>query len=287
MTKPTRLLLLTVLMVLAAPCLGATDEDDPKTIVNRAKLEAGSIEGQAEALARLAWPAGPYDPEVAALAREELVQFGEHGLAALRAAAERVDPLYSADVTAALIDARRQVRSGLPPDYLPALEEVVWSGSPDARRLAIPELAKIQYTLATLACIDTAIDYPTLRALVVRSLARFKDEGARFYLEQILLDGPDELREPAARSLAQIGGEAKKPLHLAVLSPDPVVRLPAIRGMIPFLQLDDLNVLYEYVAQFPDDDEEILSEVRAKAQVLEQIFEQELDQESASPSPGG
>jgi HEAT repeat protein len=277
---------LIALVLLAVTQVAAAEESEARKIVNRAKAEAGSIEGQAEALARLAWPAGPYQPDVAALAREELVLFGEHGLAALRAAVERVDPLYSADVTAALIDARRLVRSGIPPDYLPALEEVVWSGSPDARRLAIPELAKVQYTLATLACIDSAIDDPSLRGLVVRSLARFKDEGARFYLEEILLHGPDDLRETAARSLAQIGGEAKQPLHTAVLSPDPVVRLPAIRGMIPFLRMDDLNVLYEYVAQFPDDDEEILAEVRAKAQVLEQIFEQELDRESASPPPG-
>jgi HEAT repeat protein len=265
----------------------ATDESSAREIINRAKTEAGSIEGQAEALARLAWPEGAYDPEIAALARAELILFGEHGLAALRASVHWVDPLYSADATAALIDARRRVRSGIPPDYLSALEEVVWSGSPDARRLAIPELAKVQYTLATLACIDTAIEYPALRALVVRSLARFKDEGARFYLEEILLNGPDDLREPAARSLAQIGGDAKQPLHSAVLFPDPVVRVPAIRGMIPFLRMDDLNVLYEYVAQFPDDDEEILREVRAKAQVLEQIFEQQLDRESATPPPGG
>ena len=88
----------------------------------------------------------------------QLVDFGSHGFPALHYAMTNVAIRYTADVTAALIESRRKSLVDIPPNLLPALEDAVWFGSSDARRLAIPELALYQYRPALLACIDAGLE---------------------------------------------------------------------------------------------------------------------------------
>jgi hypothetical protein len=276
--------------MLALLSLSATrpsaDVQKPRDVVLKAMAEAGDIDAQAEALTRLAWPEqGPPDSQVAALARAELIDFGSYSVSALRSAVLRVDPIYSADVVVTLIQARLRVREGTPAGYVSALEDTLWLGSPDARRVVIPELASHRFTPALMACVDTAIQFPGLQSLVVRSLGEFRDHRARFYLEEVLLEGPEELRSLAAGSLARIGGLALAPLHDAALSPDPGIRLPAIRALTPVSRIDDLTTLYEYLGRFPQDDETLREEVRSRSALLEAALEQRMDIESASPSP--
>jgi len=277
-------LALIVLGLLGGAAQGSLAED-PRAVILRAKAAAGSIPAQGDALARLAWPdSGRPDPQVAVLARAELVEFGQHGLAALRGALLRVDPVFTADVLDTPLEARRRVTEGVPPEYIPALLDAVWVGSADARRIAIPELALYRYGPALLACIDTAIEYPGMRAAVIRTLGDFGDHRARFYLEEALLQGPAELRPLAAASLARIGGLAMLLLHGAALSPDPRIRIDAVRALAPVAGIDDLTTLYEYLDQFPDDDEALRAEVRARCEMLESVLEQRMEYDAASPS---
>lgn len=264
----------------------AAQTNDARAVVKRAKAEAGAIPAQAEALARLAWPEeGRSDPQVAALARAELIDFGMHGLKALRSATLRVDPVFSADVIAALIQVRRRAPDSVQAEYVPTLQDVLWLGSPDASRIAIPELALYGYGPALMACVDAAIEHPGLRKLVVRSLGDFRDPRARFYLQEVLLQGPAALRPLAAESLAKIGGQAMLPLHDAALSTDPEIRLHAIRALVPASGIDDLTTLYDYLGRFPDDDETLRGEVQSRCEMLEAALEQRMDLDSASPSP--
>jgi hypothetical protein len=272
---------------LVCSTVAAEPDDRARKIANEAKAAADSIKGQAAALVSLAWLEKPHDPEVAAFARAELVAFGAHGLGAMKDVLPRVDPVFAGDVTATLISARRTSMANLPPDYIPALEEAVWTGSPEAQRLAIPELAMHRYGPAVLACIDAALENPANMELVVRSLGTFRSDRARFFLEEVLLDGPDDLRAPAAQSLAAIGGQALTPLRNATRHANPAIRRPAILALIPDSGIDDLTVLYEYMGSFSDDDPRILEAIRDRARLLEALLEQQLDEESASPGPGG
>jgi hypothetical protein len=274
---------LVLLALIALPA--AAERDRAKEVLTQAKLTAGSIKGQADALTRLAWPEGPVDSEVAAAARADLIDFGHHSLGALRQAMRRVDATYTADVTATLIQARQRSMTGIPADFLPALDEAVWRGSPDAQRLAIPVLAQHQFGPALMACIDAAIEHPGLTETVLRALAVFKDHRARYYLTEILLNGSDEQRPLAANALAQTGGLAMTPLRDAVFSEDAAIRLVAIRALIPVSRIDDLTLLYEYAGRFPDDGEPVLESVRERTALLESLLEQVLDEESASTDP--
>lgn len=275
---------LVALVLLAAAADSRAEE--AQAVISRAKAEAGSIAAQAEALAKLAWPEnGRPDPRLAPLARAELVEFGQHGLAALCDMLRRVDPVFSADVLLALTEARRRITEGVPPEYVPGLQEAVWRGSADACRIAVPELALYRSGPALLACIDRAVEEPALRPTVIRALGEWGDHRARFYLEEVLLRGPAELRPLAAASLAKIGGPAMLPLHGAALSPDPGVRTDALRALIPASGIDDLTTLYEYLDRFPDDDEVLRAEARSRCELLESVLEQRLEFDSASPSP--
>jgi hypothetical protein len=274
-----------VLATAAGAAFSAAGADEARAIVQRAKAEAGSIPAQARSLSLLAWPdEGRPDPQVAALARAELVDFASHGLGALREAMWRVDRIYTADVLTTMMLARRRMTENNPPEYIPALVDAVWLGSSDARRLAIPEVAMHRYGPALMACVDSAIEYPGLQEIVVLSLGEFRDHRARFYLEEVLLQGPAALRPVAAASLTRIGGLAMVPLQGAALSPEPSVRIPAIRALLPASGIDDLTTLYEYLGRFPNDDEVLIEDVRSRAAMLEAALEQRMDFDSATPS---
>lgn len=278
--------LLLALIASYGPARCESPASDPAEVVRQAKAAARTIPAQAQALTELAWPLqGRPDPQVAALARSELVDFGEHGIPALRSAISRVSPVYTADVVTTMIQARRRVMGGRPAAYIPGLEDTLWVGSADARRLVIPELSQRRYPPVLMACVDSAIQFPGLRETVIRNLGEFRDHRARFYLEEILLQGPAEFRSLAADSLARIGGLAMVPLHRAALSERPEIRHPAIAALAPKAGIQELTTLYEYMTRFPDDDESLLQEVRSRAMLLESVLEQQMDFDSASPSP--
>jgi hypothetical protein len=280
---PLKLIFGTLLALVVPGADLAADETSIRRRLDEVKRRADSIPGQAHALAATAWPDEVTDPELAAAARGDLVDFGQHGFPALLRAMSRVQRRYTGDVTAVLIQARRRNLANLPPAYLPALEDAVWYGSTDARRLAIPELAAYRYGPVLMACIDAALEDPALLPLVVRESARFGDDRARFFLEGVLTEGPDALRPQAAESLAIIGGRAMGPLRDAALAESPLVRRPAIRALLPAARVDDLTVLYEYVARHGEEDAEMVERVREQAQRLEEALERQLDEESASP----
>jgi len=90
----TRLKRIAVASLLLAGLTATTGAEEltPRDVLNKAKAEAGAIPKQAEALARLAWPAdGASDPLVQAAARLELVGFGSYALPALRKAVKEGD----------------------------------------------------------------------------------------------------------------------------------------------------------------------------------------------------
>jgi hypothetical protein len=253
-------------------------------IVRDAQAQAADIPGQALALARLSWPEGERDAEVAALAREKLVHYGDYAFQALFEATDWVPEHYMTDVAAALLEARKLNRSGMPVAYLPALERVVWYGSAGARRLAIRELARNRYLPAMLPAIDAAYEDPALVEPVVALLPQFGHAGARFYLEHVLLEGDTEQQRLAASSLARIGGRALETLRDATLSERREVREAAIGALLPLTGVNDLTTLYEYVATHPGDDPDALQKVRERAVQLEELLDRALERESATPT---
>lgn len=261
----------------------AASNDEDQRIVNAAKAEAGEIPEQARALTRLAWPDGPITrPRVAYLAREEIVGFGDHGLEALRERLTQADSVYQADITSAIIESRMVVSAGLPALYMPSVYDSIWFGSMDAKRLGMFELARYRFPLATLPMMDSAYEYPRMRHSVIRALQEQGDDRARHFLGQLLQGGDPEYLYEAAEALAVIGGRAIDTLREATLSPNPTLRGAAIDALMPVSGIDDLTILYEYVALYPEDSPERMDLVLRRAAQLEAMMEARQDIDAAS-----
>ena len=257
--------------------------DEAQRVVDAAKAEAGDVPEQARALVRLAWPDGPITrPAVSNLARDQIVGFGDHGLEALRERLVEVDGIYQADITSATIETRMIVTAGLPAQYMPALYDSIWFGSMDAKRLGMFEMARYRFPMATLPIIDSAYEYPRLRHSVIRALEQQGDDRARHFLGEILMEGDPQYLHEAAQALAVIGGRSIDTLREATISPDPTLRGAAIDALMPVSGVDDLTILYEYVALYPEDPPERMDLVLQRAAQLEAMMEARQDIDAAS-----
>jgi hypothetical protein len=283
-------LLAALLLVVAAPARAADPpaEFDPESVLRAAKRAARTIPKQAEALALLVWPANGETPHplVAALARDELVNFGHHGLGALRAAIQRVEPLYRADVTAALIQARWTTVSGEPEDYLPGLVDAIWYGTAEAQRLAMLEVARFHYPPSVLTSIDAAKAHPELIPVALHVFGIIADPRARFFVREQLLTGEPRHRARAARTLAALGPDGLGVLREIARSGTGEPRRIAVETLLPHSTPDDLTLLHEYVASSSGAPAALVEQVRRRAAELEAELERELDAQSAS-APGG
>jgi len=257
-----------------------------RQVVARARLEAKTIPAQGQALVRLAWLDPGQPSEVRAAARHDLVEFGAQGLRALYDAVRLVDPRYSLDVAATLLQARNQIMAQVPPEFGRALDQLVWFGTADSKRLAIPLIAQAGVFPTMHACVDAAYDHPELAVRIIRVLPDFRNDRLRFALSDFLRDGTTEEKQAAAESLARMGGRALEELRRATLSPDPETRRTAMEAFLPASRVSDLTALYEFLERVPDEDADLLERVRARAAMLEQLFETMQDEDTAAAEPG-
>jgi hypothetical protein len=268
-------------LLCAAPG-GATAGETAYEVVDRVKSAARDTESQALALAGLAWPSEPQEPEVSSLAREQLIHFGNDGLAALRWAITNAPPRFQADAVAALLESRQRIPDELPPDYLPALEEAVWFASVEAKRLAVPELSRHAYPPALMTLVDAAYLHTELRLEIVEALGRMESDRTRHFLLKILREGTPEEAAAAARSLARIGERALGTLRAAVLDDLPQARVAAVRALLPISSVDDLSRLHDFVARYGGDDPAVTEKARRRAELLEMVFERKQAAEAAT-----
>jgi hypothetical protein len=252
-------------------------------ILERAKQEVVEIPRQALVLAEFAWPSeGPRDPLLQFAARRELVRFGHRGMEALRFAIRRVDPEQQADVVAALVEARFVNPAGMPPEYLPALEEAIWFGSPEARRVALVELRRYKFLPALVSAVDAAHEDPQVARVAIRTLGRMGDNRARIFLGEVLTRGRPYYRPDAAAAIATLGGPAVTLLREAVRSPDADTSAAAVRELVPIATVDDLSALHEFVLRFGQERRELAREVSRRATELELQLATQRDAEAAS-----
>ncbi len=282
----SRRLVVWVLFLATMPALAA-GTSDPQEVINQALTRAVAIPAQAESLCELAWPSdGPGDPLVAAMARQFLVGFGTYGLNALREAMFRVRPEHQADVTATLIDARRSESAGTTPDYLPALEEAIWYGSIEARRLAMAEISKFVFPVAILSTIDAIHENPELMLDGIRTLGQMRNERGRFFLGRTLNHAAPRYKEAAAAALVLLGDSGFQILRNALLSPTGEVREAALVALLPYAATNDLTSLYVYLeAHATTDDVELIERVRERTAELETVLEERQLAEAASADP--
>jgi HEAT repeat protein len=193
-----------------------------------------------------------------------------------------VDIRYTADVVSTLMQSRSKMTSGSPNEYIAALEQAIWFGSVDAKRLAIKEISRFKYRPAMLPIIDSAIEYPVLNRQVITALGKLGDARARFFLDGHLRGKDPILRKQAAECLATIGGNAIETLREAISSNEDDIRHAAIEALVPHTTLNDLTILHEYAYMHPEDDPKILALVRDRAILLETLMEQGID-EAADP----
>jgi len=288
-TRRFRRLIGCLLVVATAPALGAAAREEPLQVIEQALAEAVAVPRQAQALVRLAWPSdGPGDPLVAALAREMLVDFGSYGIKALHEALFSVGPEHHADITATLIDGRRSERSGSPQGYLPALEDILWYGSIEARRLAMGEISLFVFPPAVLSTIDAIHDNPELTLHGIRALGRMRNERGRFFLGRTLDHSAPRYKRAAASSLVMLGDKGFQVLRNAARSQTQEVRQAATRALLPHTAVNDLTALYDYIdLHGATDDGELLDSIRERAAELEILLEEQQFSESASGQPEG
>jgi hypothetical protein len=258
---------------------------DPRAIIEAAKRVDRSYDGQALALAQLAWPrGGVQDLAVSLLAREELVGFGKRAYIALRAAIQTADPLYHADIASAMVEAMRHSSGAMPAEYLSTLDDAIWFGTTDAQRIAMSQVARFQYRGVVLSIIDAASLDPALAKPGILALGQIGDDRARFFLGEYVSGADPELRRLAAEALARIGARALDVLREHTRSDSAAVREAAVHALVPITGLDDLTVLHEYVGLHADDDPEVVARARERAALLEKLLEQQQSTESAPQS---
>jgi len=266
----------------AWPASAGADAPNARRIVDAAITAAGTnIPAQAEALARLAWPAQDADPEVAALARSRLVGYQAYGLPSIRSAIRWARPEQQADVVSALIGAYEKIGYGQPGDFLAGLNDSVWFGSREARLIAIPELGRYRFLPSLLTIIDAAHEDPALAPVAVEALAAIGNDRARFFLESVMLKGDPQVRGMAASALARIGNDALLPLKVAIRSDDRATRVIAVQALLPVATVDDLSTLHEYVYSHPDDDAATVEAVRGSTAMLEDVLARQTDPASS------
>lgn len=278
---PKSIALIVALSAVAAHADGVPSapgaSEDPNQVLRRVSAEARTIPKQATALALLAWPdEGRSDPALAAAARDRLVRFGHNGLPALRAVLGRVDPLLSADVTAALIEARWRVSAGDPPDYLPGLVDALWFGSAEAQRLAMIEVSRFQFAAAAAPIIDAVQAHPELTPVAIAAFERTRETRGRFFLLSVVVDGPDRYRAAAAEALAAIGDQGLDLLRESARGDQPAARRAAMGALLPTSRPEDLTALYEYLDRFGTEDPALAEGIRSRAVELESDLEQGL-----------
>jgi len=264
--------------VLAFVCSGAIaadrlTEDRERTYeaLNRAKAESLGIAGQVKILIGLAWPADPdADPVLRAAARADLVSYGAYSLNGLREAVKTIDPIFRADATAAMIEAWRSDPSGSPPDYWPGLEEAIWFGTVESKRLGMIELSNYPFPPGVLTIIDAVYEYPELALPALRALNRMRNDRARNFLKRVLMFTGPPYRNLAADAIAALGDPIGVPiLRDAARSEQRDVREVSMAAFLPWAVTDDLTMLYEYLEQHPKDDPAVLEAIKEKALELE------------------
>lgn len=256
--------------------------DPARATVLSAMAAGGDAAGQASSLARIAWPAGKRDERVATEARIELTHFGGKALNTLREALNTVKVGYTDEVVATTLGAHANATVDMNRDHIPAMIDALWIGSPGAKTLAIKALASDRNALAVAPMIDSAIDDPTLAREVIETLGAMRFPQARFYLERVMMEGPQELRTVAASSLSQIGGAALAPLKNALKAPNRDARMLAARSLLPSATEYDVGAIYEYIEQHGDDDPGLTQALRTSADNIEKAIAARDAKESAS-----
>lgn len=272
-----------------APARGASapqaaPADPAREAIVHALATGGDIPGQAQNLVNLAWPAGKRNEVIAARARLELGHFGEHSLGALRRALNTVKPGYTEEVVQTIIEGQRNSRVEMARDYLVSMVDALWIGSHGAKALAIKALTFNPTIIAVGPMIDSAIADPSLAPQVVEALGAMRYQQARFYLENVMMQGPPAIRPLAASSLAQIGGAALGPLKSALKAQDRDARLLAVRALLPAATEYDLGAIYEYIEKHGDDDAELTQALKLSATAIEKAIAAR-DARKAADSP--
>jgi hypothetical protein len=265
--------------------VGAGETADADRIVNEAMARAHDIPAQATALTELAWPETGGDPRVRAKAKEVLVGFGQNGMEALWKALRTVKPADQAEVVETLLLEFRQLSGGLPQEYLPALEDAIWYGTRDSRKIAIPEIARFSSGAPVLTIIDAAMEDPEILPIAVDALGAARDPRARFFLERTLQEGKPGVREKAAVALARIGRPGRVVLKTACASQRKEIRLASIRALLPVATVEDLSSLYGYTTAHASDDPATTKAVEEAAARLEKALEAQQAAEASSPAP--
>ena len=225
---------------------------------------------QARALCRLAWPlTGTRDEAVAAGARKALETFGTRYMYALQEAVNISPVEYTDEIVRTLMIQQQDGPVSDMPELVPTLLDALWVGNQAAKARAIEALLAFRPALAVQPMIDAAIQYPELTGLVVNTLGRYRYEQARFWLEKIMIEGPEELRAPAASSLAQIRGAALGPLKNGLKAPDRATRVLAARALLASATEYELGAIYEYIERHADDDAVLTDSLKRTAERFE------------------
>lgn len=239
--------------------------------VNKALSSSNDPLMQAQAVCRLAWPLdGHRDEAVAGVARKTMETFGSRYMFALQEALNISPPEYSAEIVHTLMIQQQQGRPTEMPELVPTLIDALWVGNRDAKEQAIRGLNAYRPALAVQPMIDSAIEDPSLAPMIVPILGAYRYEQARFWLEKMMIEGPQELRAPAAASLAQIGGAALGPLKNGLKAPDRDTRVLAARALLAAATEYELGAIYEYLEHHADDDAALTHSLKVTAEKFEQ-----------------
>ena len=284
--------------VLLAPLVGAAgsapSHQEILQILGERKQAAKDAEGQAEALAKLAWLEPGQHHAVRAAARQNLVGYQGRGMLAIREVILTGPDEVKADAVAALIESNRLASSGqLEQQFLAGLVDALWVGNVEARRIALRSLQRYTLPPAVNPAIDSVLEYPQLLRPSLDALSHQRSQAARLFLASVILDDTVDWEERrfAAAILAVTGGRAMTTLRELIVHDSADVRAVAVGALLPIATTEDITHFNDYIdaetsAAAPAHPE-VLARVQSRINDLERRVREELMRElerDAAPS---
>ncbi len=285
-----RTTLLLVLTGLVSP-VWAQDAERP-VIDSQESLDVAlslthDLDLRARILTETAWPAEKTSAALRAVARNQLLSYGQRAIAAISERFDETPSEYQHEMVDLMMQSRINMGEGFPRSYRAAMEKAVWYGDHKARQLAIPECAALQLRAATMPIIDAVWEDPELAEVAIVSLGKLGDDRARFWLTEQMERDDRQLSQLAARSMMQIGSDAAEMVRERATHENVNIRTAAVEALLERPNTLDLSALYAYYGTYPDDDPERRARVRDVAEQLESLMQQIQNSRSSSPEEDG
>jgi hypothetical protein len=196
------------------------------------------------------------DPEVAALARQQLPHYGRVAIRPLAEAFPRASTESRRDILVLAGKLFPELK-GTDQKYLSLLRQGLTCDDSVARREALSQIGSYRLYRLALPVADAYFLHPEDAAEALATLGRIRARAGISPALDALESGDEALRSRGIETLARIGRPAALALKERMIGDDPALARDAARALLGFAGREDLAVLHEYAERYGSQDEEM------------------------------